>query len=44
MAKASWNKEADVYNQWDNISCDEKLEYTVQYILDHPELVEGKTK
>lgn len=30
--KEAWNKQADEYNQWDNLSVDEAVEFTIQYM------------
>lgn len=30
MIKEKWNKEADKYNQWDNLSEEEKIEWTYE--------------
>ena len=28
----AWNKQADEYNHWDNLGCDEMNEFIIQYI------------
>lgn len=30
----AWNAQADKYNQWDNLGCDEKLEFILQYLTE----------
>ncbi|SAL02485.1 hypothetical protein AWB80_08371 [Caballeronia pedi] len=33
-ARAKWNAQADVHNQWDELGCDEKLEWIARVALE----------
>jgi len=40
----TWNKDADEYNQWDTLDCDEKLSFVIAEQVKMLEVIRHKTR